>query len=323
MSQVKTVKASGSPAAFTGDKVAILLCTYHGQSYLAEQLDSFEAQTFKNWSVFASDDGSTDDTHAILEAYRKRWCANKLSIHFGPAEGFVPNFLSLACNASIQADYYAYSDQDDIWEANKLQRALEWLRSVPAHVPALYGSRTRIVNKGNEPIGMSPLFTKPPCFANALMQNIAGGNTMVFNEAARQLLRQVGDKVVVVSHDWWVYLVVSGCGGEVFYDPYPSVRYRQHDSNLIGINRSWKARMARMQMVAKGNFKHWNDVNIAAIQVLRNRLTPANQTSLQLFALARTQPLLRRLWMLKRSGVRRQSLPSNIALLIAVFFGKI
>jgi glycosyltransferase involved in cell wall biosynthesis len=323
MSQVNNVKLRDAPASVTAEKVAILLCTYQGQKYLAEQLESIEIQTYRNWSVFASDDGSTDDTHSILDAYSQRWGANKLVIHCGPAEGFASNFLSLACNAGIQADYYAYSDQDDVWEADKLQRAMVWLRSVPAHIPALYCSRTRIVNDSNECIGMSPLFTRPPCFTNALMQNIAGGNTMVFNEAARLLLREAGDKVVVVTHDWWAYLVVTGCGGHVFYDAYPSVRYRQHDSNVVGMNGSWRARMARLRMVAKGQFKRWNDINIAAIQKLSKHLTPANQASLQLFALARIQPLLPRLWMLKRSGVSRQSLPSNMALLIAVIFGKI
>ena len=304
-------------------KVAILLCTYQGQHYLTEQLESFKAQTHSAWEVFASDDGSKDDTHAILVAHQHQWGADKLSIHFGPAEGFAANFLSLTCNADIQADHYAYSDQDDVWESDKLQRAVEWLQTVPAHVPGLYCSRTRLVDDSNNSIGLSPLFNKQPCFANALMQNIGGGNTMVFNDAARKLLCNAGDKVDVVTHDWWAYLVVTGCGGQVFYDPYPSVRYRQHDSNLVGMNSSWRSRLMRVRMLAQGQFKHWNDRNIAAIQTLTNNLTPKNQEILGLFATGRTQPLLPRLTRLKRSGIKRQSLPSNIALLIAAIFGKI
>ncbi len=82
-------------------KVAILLCTYHGQHYIAEQLDSFQAQSHSNWEVWASDDGSEDDTHATLEVYRQKWPAGRLSIHFGPAKGFAANFLSLTCRESI------------------------------------------------------------------------------------------------------------------------------------------------------------------------------------------------------------------------------
>jgi len=177
-------------------RVAILLCTYHGQHYLPEQLDSFAAQTYENWAVWASDDGSEDDTHSILEDYQSRWDVGRLSIHFGPAEGFAANFLSLTCNANIDADLYAYSDQDDVWEADKLARAVQWLESVPAEVPALYCSRTRLVDANNNEVGVSPLFAKAPSFANALMQNIGGGNTMVFNNAARNLLREAGENKI-------------------------------------------------------------------------------------------------------------------------------
>ena len=218
-------------------KVAILLCTYHGQHYLADQLDSFAAQSYPNWEVLASDDGSQDNTHAILEAYRGQWGHDRLAIHFGLARGFAANFLSLTCKSSIKADYYAYSDQDDIWEADKLQRAMSWLLTIPEDVPALYCSRTRLVDAHNRDIGYSPLFTKPPSFANALMQNVGGGNTMVFNNAARALLCEAGADADVVTHDWWAYLLVSGCG-KVFYDACPSLRYRQHGGNLVGMNSS-------------------------------------------------------------------------------------
>lgn len=221
---------TGAPTAsgVAQAKVAILLCTYHGQHYLAEQLDSFAAQSHTNWEVWASDDGSADDTHEILESYRQKWSDDRLSIHSGPAEGFAANFIALTCKDSIEADYYAYSDQDDIWEPDKLARAVEWLKTVPEHIPALYCSRTRLVDASNSEIGDSPLFTKPPSFANALMQNIGGGNTMVFNNAARNLLREAGKTRPVITHDWWAYMVVTGCGGRIFYDEEPTLRYRQH-----------------------------------------------------------------------------------------------
>jgi len=304
-------------------KVAILLCTYHGQHYLAEQLDSFSAQIYSNWEVWASDDGSQDDTHAILENYRQKWRGERLSIHFGPAEGFAANFMSLTCKASIQADYYAYSDQDDVWEVDKLQRAMAWLLPIPKDVPALYCSRTRLVNAENKDIGFSPLFIKPPSFANALMQNIGGGNTMVFNDAARKLLSEVGEDVDVVTHDWWAYMVVSGCGGQVFYDAYPSLRYRQHGGNLMGMNSSWFARFVRIRMLWQGRFRHWNDRHIRALQGLRDRLTTENRAILDCFAKARTQPLFPRLIGLKRSGIHRQTLLGNLGLVAAAIFKKI
>lgn len=304
-------------------KVAILLCTYHGQRYLAEQLDSFATQSHNNWEVWASDDGSKDDTRAILMAYKAQWPAGRLSIHVGPAEGFAANFLSLTCRAGIQADFYAYSDQDDVWEADKLSRALHWLTTVPPSIPALYCSRTRLVDAENNEIGISPLFTKTPAFANALMQNIGGGNTMVFNNAARELLREAGENKYVITHDWWAYMVVTGCGGRVFYDSKPTLRYRQHGGNLVGTNSNWAARFKRIRMLFQGRFKHWNDCNISALLTLEHRLTPENREILQRFAHARGMSLIPRLIHLKRSGIYRQTLLGNIGLIAAAILGKI
>lgn len=307
----------------TQPKVAILLCTYHGQRYLAEQLDSFAAQTHSEWEVWASDDGSEDDTHAILEAYKQRWSPGRMSIHFGPAEGFAANFLSLTCNARIDADCYAYSDQDDIWEADKLENAVRWLETIPSGIPALYCSRTRLVDAQNNEIGLSPLFSKPPSFENALMQNIAGGNTMVFNNAARALLREAGDSLSVVIHDWWAYMVVAGCGGQVYYDSTPRLRYRQHGSNLVGVDSTWWARLKRIHMLWQGRFRLWNEINIEALRALNHKLTPENRNVLECFAKARQMSLIFRLIHIKRSGVYRQTALGNLGLIAAAIFKKI
>ncbi len=304
-------------------KVAILLCTYYGQRYLAEQLASFEAQSHSNWQVWASDDGSEDDTRAILESYQHKWAEGSLFICSGPAEGFAANFLSLTCKEHIKADFYAYSDQDDIWEADKLARAVRWLESVPAEVPALYCSRTRLVDVNNNEIGVSPLFTNPPSFANAIMQNIGGGNTMMFNNAARELLREAGENRSVITHDWWAYIVVTGCGGRVFYDSEPTLRYRQHTSNLVGTNSNWAARLKRMRMLFQGRFKQWNDSNIEALHALDHRLTPESRETLQRFVSARKMSVVPRLINLKRAGVYRQTLLGNLGLIAAAIFGKI
>ncbi len=304
-------------------KVAILLCTLRGQHYLAEQLQSLSTQTFSDWEVFASDDGSKDDTHALLLHYQAKWPQGRLTIHSGPAEGFAANFLSLICNAGIKADCYAFADQDDVWEPAKLERAVAWLATVPKDVPALYGSRTLLVDANNQVLGLSPLFRKPPCFGNALTQNIAGGNTMVFNNAARSLLQAAGDKVDVVVHDWWVYLVVSGCGGRVFYDALPSVRYRQHEQNVVGLDTGWQARLRRIQLSINGRFKGWTDRNIAALERLSTMLTPENQRRLQLFKVARKRWFAPRLWGFWRAGIHRQSILSNVGLFMAAVFNKI
>ena len=307
----------------TRPKVAILLCTFHGQHYLADQLESFAKQSYSNWEVWASDDGSQDDTHAILVDYQNRWANKCLSIHYGPKEGFVANFLSLTCNTTIEADFYAYSDQDDIWEPDKLERAISRLKTVPENTAALYCGRTCLVDKNNNEIGLSPLFIRSPGFANALIQNIGGGNTMVFNKAARELMLDVGENIDVVAHDWWAYMLVSGCGGKVFYDSYPSLRYRQHDNNLVGSNVTWKARFIRVRMLLKGRFRSWNDLNIEVLQSIEEKLTPENRSILSKFVEVRTSKLIPRLVGLKKSGVYRQTLLGNLGLILAAILNKL
>lgn len=303
--------------------VAILMCTYHGKHYLADQLDSIAQQSHSNWKVFVSDDGSEDETHHLLKQYKSKWPAKRLSIYSGPAKGFAANFLSLICNPDTKADFYAFADQDDIWEQDKLERALKWLRAVPAETPAVYCSRTRLVDSENREIGLSPLFAKKPSFQNALVQSIAGGNTMVFNNAARNLLRTAGPDVSVITHDWWMYLVVTGCGGEVHYDPHPSIRYRQHTGNLVGMNNSWNARLKRIHMLIRGHFQDWNDRNVAALLRINEKLTPENIKIFQNFLKARQSSLVPRLYYFKRSGIYRQTLFGTVGLIMAAIFAKL
>jgi glycosyltransferase involved in cell wall biosynthesis len=304
-------------------QVAVLLCTKQGEPHLAEQLDSIIGQSHPYWTIWASDDGSTDNTLGVLSQYQNSLGADRLSIAKGPSQGYVKNFLSLACNPNILGDFYAYCDQDDIWMPDKFKRALAWLNTVPAHVPAVYCGRTLVVDPVNQPVGMSPLFTKPPGFSNALVQSIAGGNTMVFNQAARALLMEAGGDVQVASHDWWTYQVVSACGGQVFYDPSPSVRYRQHACNVMGSNNSWPARLLRTGMLLRGCFSDWNDMNILALQRLSHHLTPSSRRQLERFNLARAGGPVVRLAGIKQSGVYRQTHFGNIGLVAAAVLKKI
>jgi glycosyltransferase involved in cell wall biosynthesis len=304
-------------------QVAVLLCTKQGEPHLAEQLDSIIGQSHPDWTIWASDDNSSDGTLGLLSTYQKSLGTDRLRIAKGPNQGYARNFLSLACNANISADFYAYSDQDDVWMPDKFKRALDWLNTVPAHVPALYCGRTLVVDPVNQPVGLSPLFTKPPGFSNALVQSIAGGNTMVFNQAARALVLEAGGDMQVASHDWWTYLVVSACGGQVFYDPHPMVRYRQHAGNLIGSNQSWPARLVRTGMLLRGRFSDWNDMNNLALQRLSRYLTPDCRRQLDSFNQARVGGLIRRLKGIKQSGVYRQTKFGNFGLVAAAVLNKI
>ena len=302
--------------------IAILMSIHNGARFISEQIGSIAAQTHSNWSLHISDDNSSDGSNIIIKEFTTQ-NQKEIAINKVQNNDFCKSFLQLACDKEIKSDYYAYADQDDIWEEDKLKAALEFLQTIPEDTPALYCSRTTIVDKDNQTLSLSPLFKRMPSFANALVQNIGGGNTMVFNHAAKKLLENAGSDIKVPSHDWWTYMVVLGCGGKVFYDTNPYIRYRQHDANLVGANNSISARLARMKMLLEGRFKQWSDQNIAALKTIEDHLTPENREIFNKFASARNKSLFTRLIGIRRSGVYRQTTFGNIGLLVATILNKI
>ena len=307
--------SSETPADATGRTatVAILLGTANGARYLSEQLESIAAQTHMAWRLYVSDDGSSDGTRAMLDAFAARFAPGRVEVRNGPRKGFAINFLSLACDPAIDADYYAFCDQDDVWLPERLAASLTWLVTRPAERPALYCARTRYVDETGTPLGLSPLFTRSPDFRNALVQSLAGGNTMTYNRATRALLMRAGP-LDVVSHDWWIYQLVTACDGEVHYDPRPFVDYRQHGRNVIGSNAGLSARVWRAKEMIKGRFQRWNDLNERALAGIEPMMVPASRRVFETFSEGRRAALPGRLWGLRRSGVYRQTLMGTLGL---------
>ena len=302
--------------------MAILLCTYQAQRFLAEQLQSIHAQSRSSWKLWVSDDGSTDQTLQILQDHLSRWGAERLHLKLGPCKGSTANFLSLACLPEIDAEHFAFCDQDDLWHPDKLARAVQWLQTVPADIPALYCSRTVLVDEHNQTIGHSHLFERPPGFRNALVQSIAGGNTMVFNRAARELLRMAGPAVEAITHDWWAYMLVTGCGGRVHYDPEPTVRYRQHGQNQFGSNVSLTEQLKRVRQLMQGRYRSWIDANLKALMRVRHRFTPESQQVLDGVIHARSRWIGARLLGLSHCGLYRQSRLGQFGLWVAAVLNR-
>ena len=303
--------------------VCILMSTYNGEKFLAEQLQSIEDQTHKNWRLVISDDGSSDNTLAIAKQYQQKWGSDRLEVRQGPQQGFCQNFLSMACDSNIRADLYGFSDQDDVWMADKLARAVAYFNANnESQLPRAYGSRTQIVDEALKPLGFSPEFTLPRSFRNALVQSISGGNTQVFNQATKELLEQAGSQKVV-SHDWWLYQIVKGAGGIFYYDPNPSLLYRQHANALVGGNQSLKGKIDRMLYVLNGRFKNWNDINYTALCNIRHLLTKDSQDILDIFGTFRGAKLKDRIRLLEVCGLYRQTWKGTFNLWLATVFNKI
>lgn len=303
--------------------VSVLLCTFRGATYLQRQLDTIVDQSHATWRLFVSDDGSDDATLTILERFRSALGSSRMAIFRGPGRGFAANFFSLMNRPEVDIGLCAFTDQDDEWDSRKLERAVGALSRVAPGVPAIYGSRSQLIDASGNVLGLSRLSTKPPAFLNALVQNIVSGNTMVLNGPAIALLRRAGERPNVSAHDWWAYLLVTGGGGIMIYDPYPTIRYRQHGRNLYGANVSFAARLRRASGLFAGDFRRWNSMNLNALRSCAELLSEENRSRLTLFEEARRGSLVGRLLRLRRSKVYRQTWDGQLALFVAAFMNRL
>ncbi|MDD1606217.1 MAG: glycosyltransferase family 2 protein [Methylococcaceae bacterium] len=214
----------------TSEMVTVLMSTYNGGSFLQQQLNSLYAQTYPNVKILVRDDGSTDTTRDLLTAECLTGAIEQLEDHnnLGATGSF---FTLLRHAAQTKTAYVAFCDQDDVWQANKIEQAVSMLASVSDR-PALYCSRLEIVDEQLHTLNLS-ISPRKIGFGNALVENIAVGCTMVLNRKAIELLCQQALPNTVYVHDWWCYLVIS-CFGEVVFDDHALIKYRQHGGNVIG-----------------------------------------------------------------------------------------
>lgn len=303
--------------------VAILMGTFNGEKYLREQLNSIKNQSHKNWRLYASDDGSSDGTISILETYQKYWGTDRLRITKGPQRGHAANFLSLVQDEEIQADYFAFCDQDDIWLEDKLERSIRSIQKFDESAPALYGSRTIHIDKDGKKIGISTLFRRPPSFKNALVQNIAGGNTMMFNKLTRKLFDSIPRNSSITAHDWITYVLVTACGGYVYYDTSPCLLYRQHLTNLIGSNLGFRGRLFRIFQLLKGEYSSHIDTNLKCLEAITRNADFDFDRDLEQFWKLRRGNFLSKIRILSSGLFYRQTILGNLGLFFAVITKKI
>jgi len=286
--------------------VAVLLSTFNGDRHLPALLESLAAQTHRDWRLVIRDDGSRDSTLTRLQGFSSAH-PGKVSIEAGPNLGAVASFLALLNRPeAADAEAVAFCDQDDVWHPDKLARAVDRL-SGQLERPALYFTRARLVDDSLRPLGLSPLYDGVG-FDHALFENAAMGCTTVFNRAAQRLLVSwTPEPTRVVLHDWWCYLLVSALG-EVFYDPSPSVDYRLHGGNVIGLPESPVAAVTtqlRRLLRAPDRFYQPHRQAEALLEGFGDRLSPERKALVQAMVDAKSRPL-RRMRFALTGPVRRQ-----------------
>jgi glycosyltransferase involved in cell wall biosynthesis len=253
--------SSGQQAGAAQPLVDVLLATYNGAQYLPDQLDSLLAQTYENFRLLISDDGSSDATLAVVDRYRPRF-GGRLVVVAHPCRGggVVKNFENLMATSLRDgvARWFAFADQDDVWLPHKIERCVEEMRDLEGaretSLPCLVHSDLAVVDECLRPIAksfakyqhMNPQQCSP---LSLLSVNQVTGCTMLVNRALLEIALPLPPETVM--HDWWCALL-SGSGRRRFVAE-PLILYRQHGSNQVGAkNRGLGTRLWRLLTNGQG-----------------------------------------------------------------------
>lgn len=216
-------------------KVAILMSTYDGEKYIREQIDSIINQADVDIYLYIRDDHSNDHTVEIVEEYINK-CPEKIYLKNGENIGPGYSFMDLVQCVPDTFDFYAYSDQDDIWLKDKMIHAVSKLQQIDG--PSLYCSNQTLYIDGK--VTHNRFETAPICsLKNVLCGNDFSGCTMVFNNVLKKILRKVSYSTFPMQyrfHDTWTCLLAL-IYGSVFYDDNSFILYRIHGDNTVGLRK--------------------------------------------------------------------------------------
>lgn len=229
-------------------KIAVLMCTYNGEIHLREQINSIKSQKGVSVTIYVRDDGSKDKTIEILEEYQNSgdliWFQGK---NIGPAVGFMELLYQ---TANEDFDYFAFSDQDDIWLETKLLDAVERIEKCTNEQYVLYGANQTLLKDGkpaNNVYDEMPILNTP----YLMNHNKIAGCTIVINRKLARLIAESDhiDTTILKSrmHDLWLVLIANTCG-KVVFDMSPTMLYRIHEHNVVGeADTSLKTRFSRLK----------------------------------------------------------------------------
>lgn len=216
--------------------VEILMATYNGAEFVAEQIKSILNQSYTQWHLTINDDCSTDGTYKILRDYEKKY-PDKISVSQSKvnSKNAKNNFFFMLHNTT--ADYIMFCDQDDCWLPDKIKLTLEAMRkNEENNVPVLVHTDLRVVDSSLNTVSESMFKAQKLNYKknkpnNLVVQNIVTGCTVMINKSLAQLLQHTPQAVEV--HDWWIGVVASVFGKIIFINE-PTILYRQHSLNVCG-----------------------------------------------------------------------------------------
>lgn len=307
------------------DNVLIMLSTYNGEKYLREQLNSLYNQTGVDIHILVRDDGSKDKTLDILNEYSQKYGAITIlpSVNVGAAKSF--HLLAYyAYQEMHKFDYYAFCDQDDVWQNQKLSYSCEALNNTKCKYKLFYGPAT-LVDKDLNLLGSSVKII------NNLEANIFSsrslGCTQVFNWDLLEKFVSLHNYVVnarntdyIPLHDGWISLMAYSLAADVIIGDHPLIFYRQHSNNVVGMNESHVERcLKRIMRFRKGLCPKSSKCRLI-IETVGNCIPPSNYKLLSLCAFYKTN-YKSRLKLAFYSKLYQYSLIDNIGLFFTIITG--
>ena len=219
--------------------IDIIMAVCNGEKYIKEQIDSILNQTHQDWRLLIHDDGSIDNTVSIIDEYMEKYPQKICLLADGVVTGGAKyNFFHLMKEAD--ADYIMFSDQDDVWEKDKVLKSYEFInkreKELGKDVPILCHSDLKVVDSKLNIINesffdMQQLSKTKNHFNDLLVQNNITGCTVIMNKALKQLCKEMPDRAIM--HDWWLGLLASSFG-KIYHMEHKEILYRQHDNNTEG-----------------------------------------------------------------------------------------
>lgn len=213
-------------------RIAVLMSSYNGEKYIAQQIESVLSQKVDGQvDLWVRDDGSTDSTRDILEQQAK---AGKLRWYSGENLKPAKSFLDLVkyCHGY---DFYAFCDQDDRWDEDKLQQAIS--RIAGDEGPAMSFANARLVDAALNPLNRNVYNRIPQTdYYSVTCGGGILGCTVVFNRALAEIVKTYGNPDKLIMHDSYVAILCTLFDGRIVFDPEPRMDYRQHGNNAVGTN---------------------------------------------------------------------------------------
>lgn len=295
------------------NRVAILLSTYNGERFLPAQLESLLEQTFEEWILYWRDDGSSDNSVAVVEEFARTAGQGRCVQLQCTTARLRPTASYLSLLAAVQdrladSDLVAFADQDDVWLPKKLVRGVAAMRNLANEVPAVYCARQMLVDEDLNPLGLSLRLDQPPGFPASLIQNVTTGCTLVLNRRAVSLVANSAPPPASM-HDWWCYLVVTAAGGRLLTDNEATVLYRQHPANLIGADNSMPRRAVAAMRRGRAIYMAVLRQHVGALMDQPHLMNARARSQVEKLDRALKGGFFRRLLALFMPGLRRQTFP--------------